>query len=149
MAKSRANLTLDPNTHEKAKSVYDNFSQRVEELIQADLDVSQMEDVNMVKDEINNLEEEKGELVEEKEELEKKIQQVESELNTARATLKRLEREEADESDGLATFKENCSEGTFPNEWRKPDDIPSFWIDETGKNREELFRIYENNGEES
>ena len=149
MVKSRAQITLDPNTHEKALDVYDNLSQRVNELIQADLDVSQMEDADMVKDEISNLEEEKKQLAEEKEELEKKIQQVESELSTARATLKRLEREEAEESDGLTTFKENCSEGTFPDEWRKPEDIPGFWIDETGKTREELFEIYENGGEES
>jgi len=113
------------------------------------LDISSIEDVDMVKDKIEELEEEREGLEEDIDKLQAEKQGVESQLSTARATLEKLEREEADESDGLATFKENCSEGTFPNEWRKPDDIPSFWIDETGKNREELFRIYENGGEEA
>ena len=149
MVKAKVTLSIDANTWEQFKRTYDNASQEIQELMISQLDISKIEDVDMIEERIKELEEERDELEDDIDKLQAQKEGVESELNTARATLEKLEREEANESDGLATFKENCSEGTFPDEWRKPDDIPSFWIDETGKNREELFEIYENGGEES
>lgn len=143
MAKSKATISIDPSTWEKAKSTYGSCSERIEELIEADLDVSQLEDVDMVESEINDLEEEKEELEKQKHDLEKEIQRVESELNTAQATLKRLQREKSKESDVLARFKKVFNE----NDWRKPEDIKQFWVEETSKTKEELFDIGNNQDE--
>jgi chromosome segregation ATPase len=135
MAKSRANLTLDPYTHEKAKDVYDNFSQRVEELIEADLDVSQVEDKELLKEEIKKKENELEDVENEISDLEDRRDHLEAELNTAKATLERKEREEKETEQEFDRFKEVFEE----QDWRNPEDIPDYWRRELEMSKEELW----------
>jgi len=149
MVKAKVTLSIDANTWEQFKSTYDNASQEVQDLMMSQLDISSIEDVDMVKDKIEELEEEREGLEEDIDKLQAEKQGVESQLSTARATLEKLEREEAEESDVLARFKRNSRENKFPDDWRKASDIPMRWVEDTKKTREELFRIYENGGEEA
>ena len=136
MVKSRANLTIDPYTHEKAKDVYDNFSQRVEELIQADLDVSQVQDTELLKDEIEKKENELESIKRDMEDLEMKKDKVEADLNTAKATLKRKEREEKEKEDEMQRFKDVFEQ----KEWSSPEQIKDYWSNELDMSKEELWQ---------
>jgi len=133
MAKSRVNLTIDPYTHEKAKDVYDSFSQRVEELVEADLDVRNIEDPELIREEIEELEEQRKSLQQQMEGLQEQLDDVEANLSTARATLKKKVREEEQKDDALVRFEE-----VFEKNDRFNDTQKQFWMDETGLEWEEL-----------
>lgn len=139
MAKSRVNLTIDPYTHEKAKDVYNNFSQRVEELIEADLDVSKVQDTDLLKEEIKKKQTELEELNRKLEKLESRKDQVKADLNTAKATLKRKEREEREKSDEMERFNEVFVKA----DWKRPDEIPDYWSDELDMSKDKLWKEVE------
>jgi len=139
MVKAKVTLSIDANTWEQFKRTYDNASEEVQELMISQLDISKIEDVEMIEQRIEELEEERNELQEDIDNLQAQKEGVESELSTARATLEKLQREEQQESDALSRFKKVFEQ----NDWREPEDIKQFWVDETGKNREELFEIGE------
>jgi chromosome segregation protein len=99
--KSKATLSIPSRTWEQAKRTYPNASERVTELLEADLDVSQAEDEELIKQKIQEMEEEKESIESDIADLEEELQGVESELSAARSTLERLQREEEEEKDDL------------------------------------------------
>lgn len=134
MTKGRVQITIDPYTHEKAKDVYDNFSARVEELVEADLDVRNIEDPNLIQEEIEELEEEKESLEQEMADLQERLNDVEAELNSARATLEKKRKEEEEKQDTLGRFKE-----VYQDKDRFTEDQKQFWKEETGLEWDELM----------
>lgn len=153
----RVTVTGDPFDVEKAKNQDINLSKVFREALKKELDVSQLDNPDIIRDEIKGIQEELEELREEKEALEKRISDKETELSTAKASLEKLEREE-DEKDGhVGRFKEIFDKQTADNRsgagqyqtedkgapWQEPEDIPDFWTEKTGKTREELWEIGE------
>lgn len=141
--KSKATLSIPSRTWERAKREYPNASERITELLEADLDVSESDDKSIVKNKIQELQEKKESLEEEHERIQRELNDVESELSASRSTLERLKREEEEVSADLGRFKEVFAEKRSDGDWKDPDRIPKFWVKETGKSKEELFKIGE------
>jgi len=135
MAKSRVNLTIDPYTHEKAKDAYDSFSQRVQELVEADLDVQNINDPELIKNEIQSKEQELESVEEDLEALREKKERLETDLNTARATLEKKQREQEEKQDKWSRFEDIYSQ----QDWNRPEDIPDYWKNELGMEKTELM----------
>ena len=135
MAKSRVNLTIDPYTHEKAKDVYDSFSKRVEELVEADLDVQNIDDPELIRNEIESKEEELEAVEEDLEALRDKKQSLETDLNTARATLEKKQREQEEKQDKWSRFEDIYQQ----QDWNRPEDIPDYWSNELDMDKSELM----------
>lgn len=152
MTKLQANLSIDPHTWEKAKSAYESASQRVEELIEADLDVSQIEDKDLLKKKKEDFEEDLEELDEEIKKLQSEKSSMESKLKAVKASLERKKREEKERKNSLEKFRkvfdreytddqENADR--YPEDgskgWVKPGHIPKIWVEELDMSKEELW----------
>lgn len=133
MAKSKVTLSIDPYTWEKYKNTYDNASARIQELMEADVDVSKVNDLDLLKDEIRKKEKKLEGLQDEKGRLEKEISKVESDLSTAKATLEKKVQEKEEKSDELSRFEEVYLEKDKFDENKR-----QFWENETGLEWEEL-----------
>ncbi|MFB6115316.1 MAG: hypothetical protein ABEK04_03410 [Candidatus Nanohalobium sp.] len=150
MAKSQATISLDPDTWESAKRTYDNASERIQELLEADMDASKIEDEELIQKKINELEEEKESLEQDIDSLEKELAHVESELKAYRSSLEQARREEEEKQDDLAVFLkafgrnylDTSRPGRFDNEkttWAKPEHIDSRWVEQLDMSKEELW----------
>ncbi|MFT4892430.1 MAG: chromosome segregation ATPase [Candidatus Nanohaloarchaea archaeon] len=151
--KAKATLSIDARTWEQAKRTYDNASERITELLEADLDVTQVEDKELLLRKQQELEEERNELQEEIEELQKELGSVESELSATKSSLERLGREKQEKEANLEEFEEAYNQGEvvkdpdsgkerkvpLKNFCEKPDDIPDKWEQRTGIDKEELW----------
>lgn len=139
MTKSTVSITIDPYTHEKAKEAYDNFSKRVEELVESDIEVQNMEDEEMIEQEISDLEDKLSDLIEERDGINSKIDETKSELNSAKSRLEQIKREKETEAEMFEKFV-NVYE---KHEWTDHEDIPDYWSHELGKSKQELMQAAE------
>jgi chromosome segregation ATPase len=139
MTKSTVSITIDPYTHEKAKDAYDNFSKRVEELVESDIKVKNMDDTEMIEEEISELESKISDLIEERNELNSEIDECKAELNSAKSRLEQVKREKETENELFDKFLDVYRK----REWSDHEDIPDYWSHELGKSKQELMEAAE------
>lgn len=142
MTKAKATLSLDPRTYEKAKRTYDSVSERVEELLESDLDASKIDDIEVLKEkkEENN---QKIEDIDEKiKELKLEKEQFESENIAIDNKIERIKTRKDEKQDELNRFKEVFrKKHKEARDWLEPEDIQDYWPEELEKSKEELWEI--------
>lgn len=152
MVKSKVTLSIDPYTWEQAKNTYDSASQRIEELIEADIDASQIEDKELLERKKQELEEEIENLGEEIKQKKAEKSSKESELEAVKASLEVKKREEKERKKDIEKFKqvfernyvddrENADR--YPDDgsrgWVKPDHIPEKWVERLDMSKQDLW----------
>ena len=139
MTKSTVSITIDPYTHEKAKEAYENFSKRVEELVESDIEVQNMGDEEMIEQEISDLEDKLSDLIEERDEINSQIDETKTELNSAKSRLQQIKREKETEAEMFEKFLDVYEK----REWPSHEEIPDYWSHELGKSKQELMEAAE------
>lgn len=143
MAKTRPGISMPGPTWEDFKDEVPprERSEKITELVEEYLDQNNKE----IEDLENKLEEKQDlleELQEEKVAIERRISEVENSISTTRATLKEKKREEQQEQDKLATFKEKfrkVKELGSDDGWKKAEEIPDYWTEKLDMSKEELW----------
>jgi predicted nuclease with TOPRIM domain len=140
LVKSKATLSLDPHTYEKAKRTYSSVSHRVEELLEADLDASKIDDKDLLREKEDELQSEIEEINQNIEDLQKEKQEVSDQLKVVKSKIERLEAQEEEIADELERFKQVFKK----NDWQEPGEINDYWSQELEKEKQELWNIGQN-----
>jgi len=141
--KEKTSMTLTPKVLDQARQEYDNVSGKVEELLKNDLASGNNE--RQLKRKLAKIEDE---LMDKKREIQRIERQREKLRSEKEIVINKLEKEEnADEKDKSIEKAIEVIQRKHKNELNfNAEDIPSYWVEETGKEKEELFEIaMENN----
>lgn len=142
MTKAKATLSLDPHTYEKAKSTFESVSSKVDELLKRELDASQIENIDLLKEEVNQINEEIEEKRKTIDTKKSEVEQLESEKTAIKSKIERKKAKKKEIQDELERFKETFQTQYAEDDgWNKPEEIHSHWPNELEKSKEELWEI--------
>lgn len=142
LTKAKATLSLDPYTYEKAKRTYDSVSQRVEDLLNSDLDTTKLDDVELLEKKLGKIDEKINGKNDEIEELELEKRQLEDEKTAIENKIKEKQIEKENREEELEKFN-RIFEKNYKGQkgWSKPQDISPHWPEELEKSKEELWNL--------